>query len=149
VRLEGLPLPIELAAARVKVLSPAAILARLERRLELLTGGPRERAARLQPLRASVEGSHELLATGERGLFRRLAAFAGGWTLEAAEGICGDWGSGEPVPTAPRDARYWERPAPTPDPPVLELLTRLVDQSLVLAEEQGGEVRYRLLESLR
>jgi len=146
VRLEGLPLPIELAAARVKVLSPAAILARLERRLELLTGGPRERAARLQTLRASVAWSHELLAEAEQVLFRRLAVFAGGWTLEAAEGICGDWGGTLPegrgilrasrrVPGVGGQGSEVPDPRPlAPDSPLLELLARLVDQSLVLAE---------------
>jgi predicted ATPase len=128
-RLDGIPLAIELAAARVKVLSPEQIAARLEDRFRLLTAGSRTALPRQQSLRALVDWSHDLLTAAERILFRRLAVFAGGWSLEAAEGVC----AGEGI-----DAHE-----------VLDLLAQLVDKSLVLAELHGGETRYRLLETLR
>jgi predicted ATPase/class 3 adenylate cyclase len=87
-RLDELPLALELAAARVKALSPGQILARLERRLPLLTGGPQDAPERQRTLAATIAWSHDLLAEAEQLLFRRLAVFAGGWTLEAAESIC-------------------------------------------------------------
>ena len=87
-RLDGLPLALELAAARTKALSSIQILARLEQRLPLLTGGARDLPERQRTLRATIEWSHELLSTGEQTLFARLAVFRGGCTLEAAEDIC-------------------------------------------------------------
>ena len=89
-RLDGLPLAIELAAARTRLLSPAAILERLGRRLDLLTGGPRDAPERQRTLRAAIEWSHDLLDERERRAFADLAVFAGGWTLEAAEQVAGD-----------------------------------------------------------
>ena len=89
-RLDGLPLAIELAAARTRLLSPAAILERLGRRLDLLTGGTRDAPARQRTLRAAIEWSHDLLADREQRAFTQLAVFAGGWTLEAAEAVAGD-----------------------------------------------------------
>ena len=89
-RLDGLPLAIELAAARSRLLSPAAILERLGRRLDLLTGGPRDAPERQRTLRAAIEWSHDLLDEPERLAFARLAVFMGGWTLEAAEAVAGD-----------------------------------------------------------
>jgi predicted ATPase len=128
-RLDGLPLAIELAAARVRVLSPEQIAQRLDDRFALLTGGTRSALPRQQTLEATLDWSHDLLAEPEKALFRRLAVFSGGWSLEAAEAICAD----EIVQASQ----------------VLDLLTRLVDRSLVLAEALTGEVRYRLLETVR
>jgi non-specific serine/threonine protein kinase len=124
-RVDGLPLAIELAAARVRVLPVAQILARLEDRFRLLTGGSRTVLPRQQTLRASLEWSHGLLSEDERVLFRRLAVFAGGWTLTAAEAVGGGAG------VAPEE--------------VLDGLTGLVDKSLVVAEGPGDDARYRLL----
>jgi predicted ATPase/DNA-binding CsgD family transcriptional regulator len=128
-RLDGLPLAIELAAARAPLLSVGQIAARLGDSLALLTGGGRAAPARQRALRATLDWSHALLTEPERILFRRLAVFAGGWTVEAAEAV----GAGAGV----------ERGA------VLDLLARLVDQSLVQADPAGAEARCRLLEPVR
>jgi predicted ATPase/class 3 adenylate cyclase len=128
-RLDGIPLAIELAAARVKVLAVEQIAVRLDDRFRLLTGGSRIVLPRQQTLRAAIDWSYNLLSEPERVLLRRLAVFAGGWTLEAAEAICGGGG--------------------VEADQVLDLLTSLVDKSLVLAETHRGEARYRLLETLR
>jgi predicted ATPase/class 3 adenylate cyclase len=129
-RLDGLPLAIELAAARARTLSPQQIAARLDDRLGLLTGGTRTAPARQQTLRAAADWSYELLSEPEQTLFRRLAVLGGAWTLEAADAVCGGGGLG-------------------PDA-VLDLLARLVDKSLVEATPtRGGDTRYRLLETLR
>jgi predicted ATPase/DNA-binding SARP family transcriptional activator/DNA-binding NarL/FixJ family response regulator len=128
-RLEGIPLAIELAASRVG-LSAEEIAARLEDSLRLLTGGSRTALHRQQTLRGTLDWSHDLLSEPERFLFRRLSVFAGGWTLEAAEEVGAD-GSIE-------------------GSDVLDLLGRLVDKSLVVAEtEAQGAVRYRMLEPIR
>ena len=87
-RLDGLPLAIELAAARVRLLMPQAMVGRLERRLPLLTGGARDLPTRQQTLRGAIAWSHDLLDEPERRLFRRLSVFVGGWTLEAADAAC-------------------------------------------------------------
>src|SRR5215212_8191949 len=129
-RLDGIPLAIELAAARTRVLSVEQISSRLEDSLALLAGGARTAEPRQRTLGAAMDWSHELLAEKERLLFRRLSAFSGGLNLEAAEATC----AGEGIEEAE----------------VLDLLSRLVDKSLVLgSEHHGGEVRYRLLETLR
>ncbi|WP_197283736.1 LuxR family transcriptional regulator [Mycobacterium sp. Marseille-P9652] len=128
-RLDGMPLAIELAAARVRALSLAEILGSLHDRFRLLTGGARTAVRRQQTLRASVDWSHALLTEPERVLFRRLAAFLGGYDLRAAQGVAG---SGEVE-------RFQ----------VLDLLTLLVDKSLVVAEKIGSATRYRLLETVR
>ena len=127
--LDGIPLAIELAAARVRVLGVEHIAAGLGDRFRLLIGGARSAMPRQQTLRASVDWSHELLSDDERVLFRRLAQFAGGWALDAVEEVCAGNGL--------------DRLA------ILDLLTSLVDKSLVVVEEQGANVRYRLLETVR
>ena len=127
-RLDGLPLAIELAASRLNVLTPQALLARLTERLPLLTGGARDLPERQRTLRGTIEWSHELLKHEERRLFARLAVFAGGWTLESAEAVCG----------------------PSLGSDVLEGLSNLVDASLVRhAELVSGEPRFTMLETIR
>jgi predicted ATPase/Tfp pilus assembly protein PilF len=128
-RLDGIPLAIELAAARVKVLSVEQISARLDDRFRLLTGGSRTALPRQQTLRALIDWSYQLLSEQERLLFRRLAVFVGGWTLESAEAVCGFDGI-EAVD-------------------ILDLMTHLVDKSLVLVETSGKESRYHRLETIR
>jgi predicted ATPase/DNA-binding CsgD family transcriptional regulator len=129
-RLDGLPLAIELAAARSKVLSPQAVLARLEHRLSLLTGGSRDYPERLRAMREAIAWSYDLLAPHEQALFRRLAVFAGGCTLEAAEVVAG---TGLPSPQA-----------------TLDSLTSLVDSSLLIQRQQAdGEPRFSMLETIR
>ncbi len=128
-RLDGLPLAIELAAARVRMMPPARIAAALDDRFRLLTGGDRTVLPHQQTLETSVAWSHDLLDDPERVLLRRLSVFAGGFTLQAAEHVCSD------------DAV--DRFA------VLDLLTHLVDKSLVQADVDDPEGRYRLLETIR
>ena len=128
-RLEGLPLAIELAAARLPVLSPQQIDARLSDRLGLLTRGGRTRPARQQTLRASIEWSYELCTRAERLVWARLSVFAGGFELDAAEGVCAD------------DRLAAGR--------VLDLLAGLADKSILVAEHREGVARYRLPEPLR
>ena len=129
-RLDGLPLAIELAAARVRVLPPQAIVHRLDHRLDLLTGGARNLPARQQTLRNAIEASYELLSSEEQTLFRRLAVFVGGCTLEAAEGVL------KPA----EDAR-------ASDP--LDITESLVDKSLLRQGEVQGEARFWMLETIR
>jgi len=137
-RLDGLPLAIELAAARVAVLPPAALLARLEHRLPMLIGGARDRPDRHRTLRNAIAWSHDLLSPAERAVFERLAVFVGGCTLEAAEDVCRE----------------------NADPPlvsclasqisVLDGLAALVDNSLLLQSEgSAGEARFGMLETIR
>jgi predicted ATPase/class 3 adenylate cyclase/DNA-binding CsgD family transcriptional regulator len=128
-RLDGLPLAIELAAARVRALSLAEILDSLHDRFRLLTGGARTAVRRQQTLRASVDWSHALLTEPERVLFRRLAAFVGGFDLHAAENVCGGG-----------DVERYQ---------VLDQLALLIDKSLVVAENTRGRTRYRMLETVR
>jgi predicted ATPase/DNA-binding CsgD family transcriptional regulator len=139
-RLDGLPLAIELAAARVKVLPPPALLARLERRLPLLTGGGRDLPARQQTMRATIAWSHDLLTSEEQTLFRRLAVFVGGFSLEAAEVVCQGAGTGE----------QGMGEASGPVASVLDGVASLVDQSLVQKTEQpDGAPRFTMLETVR
>ena len=132
-RLDGLPLAIELAAARIKLFKPKALLERLDRRLQLLSGGPRDLPERQQTLRDTVAWSYDLLDEAEKMLFRRLAVFAGGFALEAADVVCG--------PAAPTDGD------------VLEILASLVDNSLLVsvAEDSSAseEPRFMMLETIR
>lgn len=149
-RLDGIPLAIELAAARVRMLRVEQITARLDDRFRLLTGGSRTALPRHQTLQALIDWSYELLSAPERVLFRMLAVFAGGWRLEAVEAACAasDGMAG--------DATFLSSPAHSPAsflPPaadVLDLLGQLVNKSLVVADrKQGAETRYRLLETIR
>ena len=128
-RLDGIPLAIELAAARVRVLSPEGIREALNDRFRLLTGGAKRGLARQQTLAASVEWSYDLLADAEGTMLQRLAVFSGGFTLDAAEAVA-----------AGGDIEALQ---------VLDLLTTLVDKSLVVADDEPFRVRYRLLETIR
>ena len=128
-RLDGIPLAIELAAARVRSLSVQEVSQRLDQRFHLLLGGPRTVIPRQQTLRALIDWSYDLLNTGEQALLRRVAVFAGGWTLEAAEAVC----AGEIID---KDS-------------VFDLLTCLVDKSLIVTEQRERATRYRLLETVR
>ena len=128
IRLDGLPLAIELVAVRVGQAAPAVLLSQLSDRLGLLTAGPLDLPARQQALRSAIDWSYELLAPAERRTFARLGVFVGGCTVEMAEFACGDISSG----------------------PLAGLLTRLVDQSLVLCQEPApGALRYAMLETIR
>jgi predicted ATPase len=127
-RLDGLPLALELAAARVRILTPGAILNRLDDALKLLTGGARDLPSRHQALRNTLMWSYDLLKPDEQTLFARLGVFVGGFTLEAAETVCN----------------------PDGDVDILEGLTSLVDNSLIRQEETNiGEVRFNMLETIR
>jgi predicted ATPase/transcriptional regulator with XRE-family HTH domain len=133
-RVDGLPLALELAAARVRALGPGALLERLagaadSSPLRLLAGGARDLPARQQTLGDTIAWSYDLLDPQEQALFRRLAVFVGGWTLEAAESVCAGDGIDEGD--------------------VLELLDALVGQSLVVAQDSDGGPRYRMLETIR
>jgi predicted ATPase len=128
-RLDGLPLAIELAAARLRSLSLAGLRDRLDQRFRLLTGGSRTALARQQTLRATVDWSYSLLNPAEKSLLRLLSVFADGFDLDAVEGVCGG-GDIDAFDTA-------------------DLLGSLVDKSLVVAEPAGDALRYRLLETIR
>jgi predicted ATPase/DNA-binding SARP family transcriptional activator len=128
-RLDGVPLALELAAARVSVLTPAQIAARLDDTLSLLTRGNRVALARQQTIRAAISWSYELLNEREKRVFRALSVFIGGFTLEAAERVCAGEGLGAAE--------------------VLDLLAGLADKSLVAVDEHDGLARYRLLEIVR
>lgn len=128
-RLDGLPLALELAAARIDALAPGALAERLDDRFRLLRSGSRAAPTRQQTLEAALQWSHDLLSPAEATLFRRLAVFAGGFGLEAVEEVCA--------------ATPLERSE------LADLLARLVEKSLVTAEDRGGARRYRLLETIR
>jgi len=137
-RLDGLPLAIELAAARVKLFSPQALLARLDRGLQLLTEGARDLPERQQTLRDAIAWSYDLLNPGEQALFRRLAVFTGGCTLEAVEDVCGSRADEQVVSS------------------ILETLASLVDNSLLVSrsevsgrQEEDKEPRFTMLETIR
>jgi predicted ATPase/class 3 adenylate cyclase len=125
-RLDGLPLALELAAARTKLLPPPALLERLDRRLPVLTGGALDLPARQQTLRATLDWSYALLGEAERRLLGRLAVFVGGWTLDAAEAVCGD------------------------DLDLLAVMSSLLDNSLLRHRETAGhEIRFDMLSTIR
>jgi predicted ATPase len=128
-RLDGIPLAIELAAARVRSMTLEELGQRLDDRFRILTGGSRTALPRQQTLRAMIDWSFDLLAASQKALLVRLSVFLGGWTLEAAEKVC-----------AGGEVEEWE---------VLDLLTALDDKNLVMAEERGVTTRYRLLETVR
>ena len=129
-RLDGLPLAIELAAARTKLLSPSAMRTRLASRLQLLTGGARDLPARQQTLRQAIDWSYDLLSPPEQKLFRRLSVFVGGCTLEAVESVC----------DTKQDLEL----------DVLDGMASMVDKSLVRQIEQpDGEPRFVMLETIR
>jgi predicted ATPase/class 3 adenylate cyclase len=128
-RLDGIPLAIELAAARIGHLSPAELAARLDDRFRLLTGGRRRRTQRQHTLRAAIDWSYELLSADEAALFARLSVFSGGFTLAAAEAVAADDTGGSPA--------------------VLDLLASLVSKSLVIATRSDSGTRYRMLETIR
>jgi predicted ATPase/class 3 adenylate cyclase len=128
-RLDGLPLAIELAASRTKILSPEQILPRLQERLSILTSGPKTLPQRQRTLRDAIAWSHDLLDDQEAKLFARLSVFTGGWTIEGAEAVCDPTELGLDL---------------------LDGLTSLVDQSLVRRpESDGGQVRFSMLETIR
>jgi non-specific serine/threonine protein kinase len=125
-RLDGLPLALELAAARMKLMTPQALLARLDRRLELLTGGPRDAPSRQRTMRATITWSHDLLTSDEQRLFRQLAAFSGGWTIDAAATVC------------------------TVDGEPLDRIAALVEHNLIYPMERPGDAaRFGMLETIR
>jgi DNA-binding CsgD family transcriptional regulator len=129
IRVDGLPLGLELAAARSRTLAPGDMLGLLERRVDLLTDGPYDAAPRHRTLQSTIAWSHDLLTPAERTLFRRLGIFAGGWSLAAARAVCaGGALAGDAV---------------------VDVLERLVDQSLVQMDDVAGHARYRMLETLR
>src|SRR6516162_3566572 len=133
-RLDGLPLAIELAAARVRLLPPPALLSRLDQRFSLLTGGARDLPERQQTLRNTLDWSFELLTAGEKALLARLGVFAGSFSLAAAEAV----GAGSPQEGQAERAG-----------PVMDTLGALVDSSLVRPQAGGGEPRFSLLETIR
>ena len=128
-QLDGIPLAIELAAARLRVMDVREVAQRLSSRFHLLVGGDRTVAPRQQTLRAAIDWSYDLLSIPEQTLLRRLSIFAGGFTLEAAAAVCAD-----------------ER---LQDYEIVELATQLVDKSLVIKEDASSEPRYHLLETIR
>jgi predicted ATPase len=134
-QLDGVPLAIELAAARSKVLPPEAILARLDRRLPLLTRGPRDLPMRLRTMRNAINWSYELLAPAEQAFFLRLCVFSGSFTLLEAHSI----GSDPAAATAGNE----------PEIVAIDMLGVLADNSLIRQHEHAGEPRFTMLETIR
>jgi predicted ATPase/DNA-binding CsgD family transcriptional regulator len=138
-RLDGLPLAIELAASRIKVLAPELLLTRLDPRLSLLVHGHRDLPARLQTMRDAIAWSYDLLSPAEQALFRRLAVFAGGFTLEAAESVCAPGEMSQERSEADRD----------PVMSVLDVITSLVEKSLLQEGQRNGSARFTMLQTIR
>jgi predicted ATPase len=129
-RLDGLPLAIELAAARIKMMTPLELLSRLERRFDILRGGVRELPERQQTLRGAIDWSYELLGDSTKKLFRRLSVFVGGWTLDAAEAVC----------NMDNDLGF----------EIMDAMETLVDNSLLLqSQDADGQTRFGMLETIR
>jgi predicted ATPase/DNA-binding XRE family transcriptional regulator len=150
-RLDGLPLAIELAAARVKVLPPAALLARLKQRLPLLTGGGRDLPRRQRTMRDAIAWSYDLLSEEEQALFRRLAVFAGGFTIEVVEAVADARSLVAPTePISPSTVPG--HPTPT-TPSILDLLAGLIEKSLLQPMQpqsaNGPQPRFTMLETVR
>jgi predicted ATPase/class 3 adenylate cyclase len=148
-RLDGIPLALELAAAQVKALTVEQIAARLDDRFRLLTRGSRTALPRQQTLRALFDWSYDLLAAAERALLMRLSVFAAGWTLEAAEVVCGE--TGDAMATGSRLQTDPASPSPAPIEAwdVQRVLLQLVEKSLILYEAHNSMGRYRLLETVQ
>jgi non-specific serine/threonine protein kinase len=149
-RLDGLPLAIELAAARVRLLSVESILSRMDKSLQLLTGGAQDMPERQRTMRGTVEWSYDLLDEGEKAVFRRLAVFAGGFTVEAAEAVIGER-SPKASETGPlKKTERFESTAVRRRRSALDDLTSLLDSSLLVSKEQAdGSTRLQMLEVVR
>ena len=167
-RLDGIPLAIELAAARLPTLSVAQILGRLDDRFRLLSLGSRDALPRHRTLQAAIDWSYSLLSAQEQALFRRLSIFAGGWTLEAAEQVCSDFGLSVAASDrascglkrndqdeccirqqTPNETSAIQNPKfKIQNADVLDLLSSLVSKSLVVEMGDEGAMRYRMLETL-
>ena len=140
-KLDGLPLAIELAAARVRMLTPQAMLPRLESRLKLLAGGARDRPERQQTLRGAIAWSYDLLPSDQQVLLARMSVFAGGSFFEAAEAVCGGW--------PPGDLGLDSDSLELAEVDLFDGIGALVEHSLLRQEEVGGDARYAMLETVR
>ena len=148
-QLDGMPLALELAAARLAVVTVQQLASRLDGRFRLLAGGSRTALPRQQTLRATFDWSYDLLTQPEQSLFRRFSVFAGSFSLEAAEAI-GSWNQGtEDTTEEPEDPQQITALTPSPKPSVLDHIERLVGKSLLLAVEDDDEIHYRFLATVR
>ncbi len=138
-QLDGIPLALELAAARVKALPVEQIAIRLDDRFRLLTNGPRTALSRQRTLEAAIKWSFDLLSEEDRAMLSALSVFVGGWTLEAAEAVCEER----------KGEKEKRRKGEEENQSTMNGLARLVDRSLAIYEQEGGQARYRLLETVR